>query len=159
MSPGAQLGVQTQNMNTQSYSNGYIQGENNYKLGMILLAGLIVPVLFFFVASTQNETHPITLIIAGVYFQYVGILNFLSYFYEEKCFLFRLVYETNGLATRFATHDDVYWTCVCGTKNSINKSKEIQSCTTCQTNRDFALQNWTEKGMRTKLAKMKKTEQ
>ena len=76
-------------MKRHSYIEGDIQEEQHYKLGMILLTGLIVPILFFFVAPTHNEIHPLTQIIAGIYLQYVGMLNFLSYFYEEKCFLFR----------------------------------------------------------------------
>ena len=76
-------------MKSESNSNGYIQGEQNYKLGMILLAGLIVPVLFFFATTTHHEIHPLTQIIVGIYFQYVGVLSFLSYYYEDKSFIFR----------------------------------------------------------------------
>jgi len=76
-------------MKRHSHIEGNIQAEQNYKLGMILLTGLIVPILFIFVAPTHNEIHPLTQIIVGVYLQYIGVLSFLSYFYEKKCFLFR----------------------------------------------------------------------
>lgn len=59
--------------------------------------------------------------------------------------------DTDGKAQTFAELRGDVWVCICGTENFYVPEKSIQNCSTCHTNRDFALSHWSEEAMKEKL--------
>lgn len=59
----------------------------------------------------------------------------------------RLRHVSNGSACQFAAVSETMWFCICGHSNPLDRSKKIQNCSACHTNRDFALTNWTRDAM------------
>ena len=69
------------------------QKETGQKLGITLIGILIGFLILDFAVGFKPGpflTGPVA-IITGIYFQYVGILFIISYYYEDKCFFFRWI--------------------------------------------------------------------
>lgn len=70
--------------------------ENNQETGLalgILIIGILLVLMLSATAVGNPKIHTIAKdpesIITGIYFQYIGILFLLSYFFSYKCFFFR----------------------------------------------------------------------